>query len=88
MEHGSMSILPRVKVSKEVAEALAKLPNDEASKQQRLISHSSCFSGNGILMRNNKLEEFEVLNSLQPLEYAKILILGYYVEDVEDEDEN
>jgi hypothetical protein len=73
--------MKKVKVSKEVAEALAKLPNDEASKQQRLISHASCFSGNGILMRNNKLEEFEVLNTLQPLDYAKILILGYEVEE-------
>lgn len=70
-----------MKVSREVSEALNKLEKDEWSQNFSLISHAKQFSGNGICMKNNWLEEFKILNTLQPLDFAKCMILGYEVED-------
>lgn len=73
--------MDKVKVSREVAEALDKQKKDEWTQQFNLISHCKSFSGNGILMRNNYLEEFEALNTLSPLDFARCLILGYEIEE-------
>lgn len=69
----------KVIVSNEVAEVLDKQGKDEWMKQFNLISHCKSFSGNGILVGSNYQEEYKILNTLQPLEYAKCLIVGYVV---------
>ncbi|MCK1999787.1 hypothetical protein MZM54_00135 [[Brevibacterium] frigoritolerans] len=69
----------KVKVSREVAALLDKQDKDEWSKQFNLISHCKGYSGNGILCRNIYTQEFKVLETLQPLEYARCLIDGYEV---------
>lgn len=74
--------MEKVKVNKEIAEALDKQSKDEWSKQFNLISHCKGYSGNGILCGNIYTEEFKVLEKLQPLEYAKCLLYGY--EPIED----
>jgi hypothetical protein len=71
--------LEKAKVSREVAELLDRQDKDEWSKQFNLISHSKSYSGNGILCENIYTEEFKVLERLQPLEYARCLIVGYEV---------
>ena len=71
----------KIKVSREVSDALDKMSNNEWSKQFNLISHCKSFSGNGILMHNSFQKEFKVLNTLQPLEFAKCLILGYEIKE-------
>lgn len=71
-----------MKVSREVAEALDKQSKDDEWTQNfNLISHAKQFSGNGICMKNNWSDEFKVLNNLQPLEYAKCMLIGYEVID-------
>lgn len=74
--------MEKVQVSREIAEALDKLNkdnNDNWSKQFNLISHCSGYSGNGILCKNIYQDEYKVLANMQPLEFAKCLILGYEV---------
>lgn len=74
--------MEKVKVSHEIAEALDKLSkdnNDNWSKNFNLISHCKGYSGNGILCGNIYTGEYKVLEKLQPLEFAKCLILGYEV---------
>lgn len=71
-----------MKVSREVAEALDKLSkDDEWTQNYNLIKHAKQFSGNGICMKNNWSDEYKVLNTLQPLEYAKCMLIGYEVID-------
>lgn len=70
----------KVKVSKEIAEVLDKMPKDNWNKQFNSISHCKGFSGNGICMNTNYKDEFKVLNELQPLDFARCLIVGYEVE--------
>jgi hypothetical protein len=70
----------KVKVNKEIAVALDKLGKDKWSKQFDLIGHCKSFSGNGIRMKSTFTQELEVLNNIPPLEFAKMLILGYEVE--------
>lgn len=69
----------KVKVSREVAEALDKQSKDEWSKQFNLIAHCKGYSGNGILCGSIYKEEFKVLEALKPLEYAKCLLIGYEI---------
>lgn len=71
--------MEKVKVSREVADLLDRQNKDEWSKQFNLISHSKGYSGNGILCGNIYTQEFKILETLQPLEYAKCLIIGYEV---------
>lgn len=71
--------MSKVKVSREVAEALNKQSKDEWTKQFNLIAHCKGYSGNGILGRSIYTEEFKVLEQLQPLDYAKCLIVGYEI---------
>ncbi len=73
--------MERVKVSCEVAEALDKLHRDEWLDQFNLIGHCKNYSGNGIRCGSTFHEEFEPLNNLEPLFFAKCLILGYEVEE-------
>lgn len=74
----------KVKVSKEVAAALDKQSRDEWSKQFNIIAHCKNFSGNGIRMSCNYKDEFKILNDLQPLDYARCLIVGYEIEEQEE----
>lgn len=71
----------KVKVSSEVAEALNKLQWDEWSKQFNLIGHCQSFSGNGKKIRNTFNDELSILNCIPPLDFAKILVIGYEVEE-------
>lgn len=71
--------LGKVKVSREIAQVLDKQSKDEWSKQFNLISHCKGYSGNGILCGNIYTEEFKALETLQPLEYARCLIVGYEI---------
>lgn len=73
--------MKKVKVSHEVADALDKQSKSEWGKQFNLISHCKGYSGNGILCGIIHTEEFKVLEKLQPLEYARCLILGYEVRE-------
>jgi len=73
--------MEKVKVSREVAEALDKQNNNDWTKEFNLISHCKGFSGNGILCKNIYAEKFNVLENLQPLEYARCLILGYEIKE-------
>ena len=73
--------LSPVKVSREVADALSRLSKDEWMKQYNLIAHCKGYSGNGVLMRSIYTPEQKVLEKMQPLEFAKCLVLGYEVED-------
>lgn len=67
----------KVTVSAEVADALDKQGQDEWSKQFNLIAHCKGYSGNGVHCGSIYTDEFKVLESLSPLEYAKCLLLGY-----------
>ena len=73
--------MKKVKVSREVAEALDKQGKDDSTTQSNLISHCKGYSGNGILCKNIYSEEFKVLEKLQPLELARCLILGYEISE-------
>lgn len=76
-----MIILDKVKVSKEVAEALNQLDKDDWTKEFNLISHCKSFSGNGIRMQSTFVKELEALNALKPLDFAKCLIVGYEIKE-------
>lgn len=69
----------KFEVTREVAEALDKQSKDEWTQQFNLIAHCKGYSGNGILCGNIYTDEFKVLEQLQPLEYAKCLLVGYEV---------
>lgn len=74
-------MVPKVKVSRAIAEALDKQEKDNWSVQYNLITHCHSFSGNGICYRSKYSEEFQILNSLKPLEYARCLIEGYEINE-------
>lgn len=71
--------MEKLKVSREVAEALDKQSKDKWSKQFNLISHCKGYSGNGFLCGNIYTDEFKILETLQPLDYARCLLHGYQV---------
>lgn len=71
--------MEKLKVSREIAEALDKQSKDEWTKQFNLIAHCKGYSGNGIRCGNIYTEDFKALEKLQPLEYAKCLIVGYEI---------
>ncbi|MGM1044746.1 MAG: hypothetical protein ACQEXX_01230 [Bacillota bacterium] len=73
--------MDKVKVSAEIAACLDKLKSDVWSKQFNLIAHCKNFSRNGICMRSDYSEEFKSLNSLQPLDFARCLIVGYEIKE-------
>ena len=70
-------MLEKVKVSREVAEALDTLSRDEWSNRFNLIGHCRSFSGNGVRIGTTFIDDLNALNNLDPLEYAKCLIIGY-----------
>ena len=71
--------MEKVKVSREIAEALDKQSKNDWTKEFALISHCKGYSGNGILCKDIYTEELKVLEKLQPLEFARCLILGYEI---------
>ncbi|WCK57392.1 hypothetical protein PP175_25330 (plasmid) [Aneurinibacillus sp. Ricciae_BoGa-3] len=75
-EIDELNSLEKVKVSREVAKALDIQDKDDWTKQFNLIAHCKGFSG-GVLMATIYKDEFEVLHTLQPLEYAKCITVGY-----------
>jgi hypothetical protein len=73
--------LKKVRVTKEIAAALDRIPNDEWNKQFDLIGTCKDFSGNGIRMKATFNQDAEALNQLSPLDFAKCLIIGYESEE-------
>jgi len=71
--------MEKVKVSREVAEALDRQGKSEWTKQFNLTSHCKGYSSNGVLCKNIYKKDFIVLEELQPLEFARCLILGYEI---------
>lgn len=71
--------MEKVKVSREIADILDKQSKDDWSKQFNLISHCKAYSGNGILCGSIYKDSSKALEKLQPLDYAKCLIIGYEV---------
>lgn len=71
--------MEKVKVSREVAELLDAQSRDEWSKQFHLISHCKGYTGNGVRCGSIYTQEFKALEALQPLDYAKCMIVGYEV---------
>ncbi|WP_270364060.1 hypothetical protein [Bacillus paranthracis] len=73
--------LKKVIVTKEVAAALDRIPNDDWNKQFDLISMCKNFSGNGVRMKATFNQDAEALNQLSPLEFARCLVIGYETEE-------
>lgn len=80
-DHFESKPIEKLKVSKEVAEALDKQSKSDWDKQFNLIGHCKGFSGNGIKCGEIYKDEFKILETLSPLDYARCLIAGYEVEE-------
>lgn len=73
--------MTKVKVSQEIANLLDRQDKDDWSNRFNLITHCKGYSGNGILCGSIYINEFKALENLDPMFYAKCLILGYEVEE-------